>query len=243
MRCGPCAPGRSCAGYCPWFTRLMWSLRRPLRALSACRGWCTPLMGIPGAVWRARGRGDGIGTSLLLAWLAYFSATVSVVRVIRGWLPVNFRTLQSFQFDATDMLQFMRVMGLGSRVLHLAALDAHRERDALHSLALTDPLTGLTNRRGLYVTLTSSLLRCDSHPPDHRLRPRSRGRHRRHGLAQSRGRRHVQRQAGWQVLPAAQQGRPRAGFRPIRGTSSENPRQTRLNGSSGRPAPARRNSP
>ena len=79
-------------------------------------------------------------------------------------MPANFWMMHSFQFGATiDMLLFMRVLGLRSKALHLAALDAHRERDALHSLAHTDPLTGLPNRRGLYAELANSLQRCDPH--------------------------------------------------------------------------------
>ncbi|KAB2900407.1 MAG: diguanylate cyclase, partial [Burkholderiaceae bacterium] len=119
------------------------------------------LMGIPGAVQRMRS-GDSVGSTLLLAWFAYFVAVTTMICLINGLLPVNFWTLHSFQFGATlDMLLFMRVLGLRSRALHLAAIDAHRERDTLHSLAHTDPLTGLPNRRGLHVALGNSLLRCN----------------------------------------------------------------------------------
>jgi diguanylate cyclase (GGDEF)-like protein len=118
------------------------------------------LLSVPAALRRVREK-DPIGTTLLFAWLVYGMAATVMVCLVQGWVPANFWTMHSFQFGATiDMLLFMRVMGLRSRVLHLAALDAHRERDALHSLAHTDPLTGLTNRRGLYVTLANRLLHC-----------------------------------------------------------------------------------
>lgn len=121
------------------------------------------LLSIPAALRRVREK-DPIGTTLLVAWLAYGMAAVVMVCLVQGWVPANFWTMHSFQFGATiDMLLFMRVLGLRSRALHLAALDAHRERDALHSLAHTDPLTGLPNRRGLYAELASSLQRCDHH--------------------------------------------------------------------------------
>jgi diguanylate cyclase (GGDEF)-like protein len=55
------------------------------------------------------------------------------------------------------MLLFMRVLGLRTKALRLEALDANRERDAMHSLAHTDPLTGLPNRRGLSIALASAL--------------------------------------------------------------------------------------
>ena len=102
-----------------------------------------------------------MGTSLLAAWLIYFVTTAVMIGVINGWVPVNFWTLHSFQFGATlDMLLFMRVLGLRTKALRLEAQDANRERDVMHSLAHTDPLTGLPNRRGLSIALASALSRC-----------------------------------------------------------------------------------
>lgn len=130
---------------------------RAVTGIVSILGLVPALMGIPGAVRRAR-LGDPVGSTLLLAWLLYFLATATVIGVIQGWVPVNFWTLHSFQFGATlDMLLFMRVLGLRTKALRLEALDANRERDAMHSLAHTDPLTGLPNRRGLSIALASAL--------------------------------------------------------------------------------------
>lgn len=133
---------------------------RVITAIVSLLGLVPALMGIPGALRRAR-EGDDIGISLLLAWMLYFAATAVVIGVIQGRVPVNFWTLHSFQFGATlDMMLFMRVLGLRTRALRLEALEATRERDAMRSLAHTDPLTGLPNRRGLSIALTTALTRC-----------------------------------------------------------------------------------
>ena len=135
---------------------------RAVTGIVSILGLVPALMGIPGAVRRAR-LGDPLGSTLLLAWLLYFLATATVIGVIQGWVPVNFWTLHSFQFGATlDMLLFMRVLGLRTKALRVQALDASRERDAMRSLAHTDPLTGLPNRRGLNIALASALSRCSS---------------------------------------------------------------------------------
>ena len=133
---------------------------RVLAAIVSVLGLVPALMGIPGAVARMR-QGDAVGGTLLLAWLVYFVATATVIGVIRGWAPVNFWTLHSFQFGATlDMLLFMRVLGLRSKALRLAAENARTERDTLHWLAHTDPLTNLPNRRGMQEALSNALRLC-----------------------------------------------------------------------------------
>ena len=133
---------------------------RVLAGIVSILGLVPALMGIPGAVARMR-QGDAVGATLLLAWLIYFVATAIVISVIRGWVPVNFWTLHSFQFGATlDMLLFMRVLGLHAKAQRTAAERARTERDTLHSLAHTDPLTGLPNRRGLGQALAAALADC-----------------------------------------------------------------------------------
>ena len=73
-------------------------------------------------------------------------------------MGANFWTLHSIQFGATlDMLLFMRVLGLSTKALQSEVLRATRERDSFHSLAYTDPLTGLANRRSLTTSICSVL--------------------------------------------------------------------------------------
>jgi diguanylate cyclase (GGDEF)-like protein len=120
-------------------------------------GLAPAVLGMPGAVSRAR-RGDPVGWYFLAAWAGYFVATSIMVGLIKGHVAVNFWTLHSFQFGATiDMLLFMRVIGLRMMAVHAAAQNAARERDTFLSLAHTDALTGLPNRRGLDVALAREL--------------------------------------------------------------------------------------
>ena len=120
-------------------------------------GLLPALMGLPGAITRAR-RGDAIGWYFLVAWLGYFVATAIMVGVIRGYIDATRWTLHTFQAGATlDMVLFMRVLGLRMKAIHAEARSAVRERDTFVSMAYTDPLTGLPNRRGLDVRLAAEM--------------------------------------------------------------------------------------
>ncbi|MGV3681418.1 MAG: diguanylate cyclase domain-containing protein [Acidovorax sp.] len=123
-------------------------------------GMAPTLLSLPAALRLAR-RKDPIGTTLLVAWTVYGIAALVMAALVQGWVPVNFWTQHAFQFGAAvDMLLFLRVLGLRSEELRRATLDALRERDAMRSLAHTDPLTGLPNRRGMQIALNSALQQC-----------------------------------------------------------------------------------
>ncbi len=120
-------------------------------------GLAPMLLGLPGAIKRAR-RGDSVGYYFLFGWLVYFASTAVLIEVIKGNVGVNFWTLHSFQIGATlDMLLFMRVLGLRTKALQSEVQRATRERDSFHSLAFTDPLTGLANRRSLTTSISAAL--------------------------------------------------------------------------------------
>jgi diguanylate cyclase len=115
------------------------------------------LLGMPGALKRARS-GDSVGWYFMLAWFGYFLSGAILWFLVTGRMDASFWTMHSLQFGNTvDLLIFMRIVILRTAATHLAAQHASRERDALHSLAHSDPLTGLYNRRGLNAALAAVL--------------------------------------------------------------------------------------
>ena len=136
-----------------------WIDIRTVAVFMSTTGLAPALIGLPGAIAKAR-RGDSVGTWFLVAWLGYFIASAILVGVVRGRIGAGFWTLHSFQFGATlDMLIFMRIALLRTAARHRDAQRAAEERDALFSLAHSDPLTGLLNRRGLADALDEALER------------------------------------------------------------------------------------
>ena len=120
-------------------------------------GLTPALLGMPTAIVKAR-RGETIGIYFLIAWIIYFVTTAIMVEVIKGRIGVNFWSMHSFQFGATiDMLAFMRVLGLRTKALQTAVAHARNERDNMHSLAHSDPLTGLPNRRSLNMAIAEAV--------------------------------------------------------------------------------------
>lgn len=134
----------------------------PLKAVAIIVSVLGPMPTILSAprAWRRARACDSVGTTLLIAWLVYALGAGVAIGMINGSIPVNFWSQHAFQIAATlDMLLFMRVLGLRSKALHTQAQLASEELNAMHSLAHTDPLTGLPNRRGLQMALSSALSR------------------------------------------------------------------------------------
>lgn len=122
---------------------------RLAQRLATLLGPLPMLVAIPAAWLRARG-GERIGTYMMIGWGAYGVSTLTMAALLRGWVDASFWTQHMFQFGAmAEMAMWMRVLGLRSENLRASAQRAHLERDALRSIAHTDALTGLPNRRGL----------------------------------------------------------------------------------------------
>lgn len=118
------------------------------------------LLAVPTAFVRARS-GDRAAGYMLVAWAMYACGTLMMAALLRGFVEPTFVTQHAFQLGALlEMLLWMRVLALRAEQMREAAQRAHLERDALHSLAHTDPLTGLPNRRGLNAALQAALRNC-----------------------------------------------------------------------------------
>ena len=132
---------------------------RWLGVVSAVFGLLPALIGLRGAIARVR-RGDIVGTYFIVAWAGYFLTGVILSLTINGHIGVNFWTLHALQFGATlDMFLFARIVILRTAAEHRVAQHARHERDMLRSLAHTDSLTALKNRRGLNEALAAAVPR------------------------------------------------------------------------------------
>ena len=130
---------------------------RAMSMLIAALSLLSATLGLPRAVSMTR-MGDPVGVTMLIAWLVYIVGNGIMAGMLYGKISFNFWTMHSFQFGSTvTMLLFMRVLNLRALQHRLVGMNAERERDHMRSLAHTDPLTGLANRRGLYPALADAL--------------------------------------------------------------------------------------
>ena len=119
------------------------------------------LLVLPTAFRRLRA-GDRAARWVLIGWGFYSVGVLVLVGVLRGWLPVGFWTMHTFQFASLiEMSMWLAVLAERVQALHRQAVLLQGEHARLQSLAHTDPLTGLLNRRGLGEAVKSRL---STHP-------------------------------------------------------------------------------
>jgi diguanylate cyclase (GGDEF)-like protein len=130
---------------------------RAAHTIATALGLSPMLIAVPVAYLRWRG-GDRAAAYMLCGWLIYAIGAGHQALLLRGLLDVTFWTQHAFQFGSmAEMALWMMVLGARIDEIRAKAEAAHRERDRLHSLAHTDALTGLLNRRGLQAAVDGML--------------------------------------------------------------------------------------
>ncbi len=135
--------------------------------MTALIGPLMPLLAVWSAIANMRA-GDRAGAYMLVGWVLYSCGAITFALLIRGVLvPANYWTLHAVQFGVLlEMLMLLKVLIIRIDALRLEAENTAVEKEALLSMALTDSLTGLANRRGLMQELESALAGVT---PDRRL--------------------------------------------------------------------------
>ena len=110
------------------------------------------------AAWQRWRQGDRAAPYLFVGWAGYFAGVLVMAALLRGWIASNAVTQNAFQVASLfEALMWLRVLGVRNEEARRRAERADRERQVLHTLAHTDALTGLPNRRGLEAELASAL--------------------------------------------------------------------------------------
>jgi diguanylate cyclase len=118
------------------------------------------LVTLPVALLRAW-RGDRAAWVVALGWGLYACGAFTMALLLRGRLPFNAWTDAAFQTGCLfEMLSWLVVLSLRMHEVRQSAHRVHAERDVMRSLAETDALTGLPNRRGLRQRLDAVLPAC-----------------------------------------------------------------------------------
>jgi diguanylate cyclase (GGDEF)-like protein len=119
------------------------------------------LMALPTA-WRLARAGDRVARFLLVGWAVFGACAMCFTLLQRGLLPVGFWTGHAFQFGTlVELTTWMMMLATRTQASKVAGEMAVRERDLLATIAHTDALTGLLNRRGLQAAAEPMLARCE----------------------------------------------------------------------------------
>ncbi len=112
---------------------------------------------VPAAWMRVR-RGELEARYMLLGYVFYAIGSTAIAGLVAGQLSPTPWVMAAFPIsNIVEMSAWMCMLGLRVRDLHRSAAVARAESQALRTLADTDALTGLLNRRGLQRELAQLL--------------------------------------------------------------------------------------
>lgn len=124
----------------------------------------TPLILVLPTAFRLSRQGDRAAAFLLTGWGVYSIGVMALVGTLAGWFPVGFWSLHAFQFASmVEMIMWMFVLANRVQEVREQAVVLQHDRDRLHSLAHSDALTGLLNRRGMEATTQAMLAQATPH--------------------------------------------------------------------------------
>lgn len=110
--------------------------------------------------WVQARRGDKASLYLFVGWSVYSVGVVMSTAMLRGLIDMSLWAHYAYQSAAVfEMVMWLGVLTLRLKEIRQMAERAGREREVLQSLAHTDALTGLPNRRCLLLELEAALAR------------------------------------------------------------------------------------
>ena len=132
---------------------------RTAQTLVTVLGLAATAMVLPAAYIRARS-GERAAYYMLFGWAFYTLGAVVTAGLLRGLVEPTFLSQHVYPFSLMiEMSAWMAVLSLRVQAIHRNADRARVETEALRTLAQTDALTGLPNRRGLHQHLAAVLPR------------------------------------------------------------------------------------
>ena len=131
------------------------------QAVGMALGPWAPILVLP-TTWKRWRGGDRAAAYMMVGWGMYCAGVAVIVGLLAGALPVNFWTLHAFQFGSTlEMVLWMMVLAHRVQDLRRDAKRSRDESERMRSMAHSDALTGLLNRRGLESAVAPRLAACD----------------------------------------------------------------------------------
>jgi diguanylate cyclase (GGDEF)-like protein len=130
---------------------------RAAQSMATVLGVAATLVVLPVAAIRMR-RGDRIAGYTLFGWTVYAVGGITLACILRGWVEPTFWIQHIYPISTlVEMAAWLAVLGQRMKSIHSSADRVRLESETLRTMAHTDALTGLPNRRGLNDRLEAAL--------------------------------------------------------------------------------------